>query len=140
MKLQPVLKKEIRRIALGVCLCLLVMNGVYFAIWHKQYDFTVLWGSILGSIYAIGNFVYQAFSVQRAIHAGQSGAALLRKSYALRMLGIVALLVLAYVIPCFHVLATAIPLLFPRITIFVMQLFGLYNPDALTEKEETGRE
>lgn len=144
MKLSPNLKKEILRIAIGVILCCIAANAIYLGIvfgFHLKYDRTITFGSILGSAYAIFNFYLQAKSVQKAIDAGDQGAILLRKSYSLRMLGIIALLVISFVLKKYvNILAVAVCLLFPRITIFFMQLFGMYKPEQLDHADKSEEE
>ena len=56
------------------------------------------------------------------------GKALVQRSYTIRMLLMVIVLIVGYAAPCFHLVAVAIPFLLPRITILVMQLLGLYQP------------
>lgn len=140
MKLSPNLKKDILHIAIGVILCCIAANAIYLGIvfgFHLKFDPKITLGSLLGTAYAIFNFYLQARSVQKAIDAGDQGAILLRKSYSLRMLGIVALLVLCFVFRNYvNTLAVAVCLLFPRITIFFMQLFGFYKPEQLDQEKE----
>ena len=50
-------------------------------------------------------------------------------SYTLRMLLTLAVLLVGFSVPWFYWLSTVLPLLFPRLTIFAMQLLGLYEPE-----------
>lgn len=145
MKLAPNIKKEILHIAIGVICCCLAANGIYLGIvfgFRFSFDRTIPLGSIVGSAYAIFNFYLQARSVQAAINAGDQGAVLLRKSYSFRMLRILALIVISFLLRSYiNPLAVAFCLLFPRITIFVMQIFGMYKPEKLEQsKKETSDE
>jgi hypothetical protein len=98
----------------------------------------VLWGTLLGGGYAILNFLFLILSAQRALAAGERAGAVMRSTYMLRMLGVVAMMVVAVVVPVFDTIAAVIPLLFPRLTILVMQLCGMYKPDGTEpEKEES---
>lgn len=138
MKLASNIKKQVLHIALGVIACCAAANAIYSGIvfgFHFPYDRSITFGSLLGSAYAIFNFYLQGRSVQMAIQAGDQGTILLRKSYSLRMLGIVGLLVVSFVLKDYvNPLAVAVCLLFPRITIFFMQLFGFYKPETLDKE------
>jgi len=134
LKLQPASRKELRRISLGVavgsCLTLLA-----FALLGR-YNATVLAGTCLGAGVAVFNFYYLCRSVQRAAASDETTARLvMRSSYSRRMLLTVAALAAGFIAPCFHWLATLIPLLLPRLTILVMQITGAYRPD---KKKEEG--
>lgn len=134
MKLDSAARKTLLQIAVGVIAFCAVMTGVYFAI--GKWTVAVLLGTILGGGYAIFNLYLQARSVQKAMNSGDLAGRVLRSSYSLRMLGIVAMLVVAAVIPQIDVLAACIPLLFPRFTIFVMQITGQYRPNEIPEEKE----
>lgn len=134
MKLPKDVRKILLLIALGVlCFCG-IMTGVYFAI--GKWSLKVLFGTILGGCYAIFNFYWQARSVQKAMNSGDLAGRMLRSSYSLRMLGIVAMIVIAAVVPQIDPLAACIPLLFPRFTIFVMQITGFYKPGSESGEKE----
>ena len=61
----------------------------------------------------------------------------MRSSYSLRMFLLVLGLALAAILPCFNLLSAVIPQFFPRLTIFAMQLLGIYKPESKqTEKGE----
>ena len=41
-------------------------------------------------------------------------------------------------LPCFSGIATVIPFLFPRLTIFAMQLLGVYKPEERRDIQQEG--
>lgn len=126
VKIQPAVWKETGHIALGVVLGDIVML-VAFAL-LKRLDYTVLLGALLGSVAAVGNFLLLGLGAQRAMEDPDRAKALVQRSYMLRMLGLVAVLVLGVAAPCFHVIAVIVPILMPSVTIYVMRLLGLDKP------------
>ena len=126
MKIQPAVWKETGHIALGVALGDVVML-VVFAILRRM-DYTVLLGTLLGSVAAIGNFLLMGVSAQRAMEDPDRAKAMVQRSYTLRMLGLVAVMVLGVAAPCFHIIAVIVPILMPSIIIVVMRLLGLDKP------------
>ena len=64
IKLQPAVKQETRRIAYGTLILTAIMIVVFIVI--GRFDLTVLWGALLGTAAATGNFFLLAVSVQQA--------------------------------------------------------------------------
>ena len=64
MKIQPAVKQETQRIAAGTLILSAVMILVFIVI--GEFDFTVIWGTLLGSAAAVGNFFLLGLSVQQA--------------------------------------------------------------------------
>ena len=130
MKLQPESKKELLRIACGVSLCTAVM-WVVFAALHLvgwvAFDYRVLLGGIIGALVAIGNFAGICFVVQKVIDEPdeKKRKAQLQISYNTRMLLQALWIIIAI---------AALPLLFPRVTIYYLQITGKYKP--LTPPQE----
>ena len=144
MQIQPAVLKETRRIALGTGILSLIMIAVFLVI--RQFDYTVILGALLGNLMAVGNFFLLALSVQKAAEQmngvklpplpetpegeeapetsvspeAKQASKKMQLSYTLRLLGIAMIAVIAIKLPCFHSLAALIPLLFPRLVIFIM--------------------
>lgn len=148
LKLQPAVKQDSCRIALGTACLACVMMLVFGLI--GLFDLSVFLGTLLGYVTAVGNFFLMAVTVQKAVEsmkdapapaagevteaenetAGESPAqpsALskdarqrIQTSYKLRMMAIFAVGILALTVDCFHPVATLLCLLFPRIVIFVI--------------------
>ena len=133
MKLQPESKKELLRIACGVSLCTAVM-WVVFAALHLVgwvvFDYRVLLGGIIGALVAIGNFAGICFVVQKIIDEPdeKKRKATLQLSYNSRMLLQAVWVVVAIAAPCFQPFAGVLPLFFPRVTIYYLQITGKYKP------------
>ena len=133
MKLQPESKKELLRIAAGTALCTAVM-WVVFAALHLvgwvRFDYTVVLGSLVGALVAIGNFAGICFVVQKIIDEPDEKRrkAKLQLSHNSRMLLQAVWVVVAIAAPCFQPFASVLPLFFPRITIYYLQITGKYKP------------
>ena len=151
MTVQPAVKAETKKMALGVSVLSLLMIAVFLVI--GQFDYTVLLGALLGSAAAIGNFFLMALTVQKVTddmpvlppreeeeNSDEDGEAeekerplsdeakqmgkKMQLSYTLRMLLLAGIAALAISLPIFHSWAALIPMLFPRI---VIALEGLFN-------------
>ena len=133
MKLQPESKKELLRIACGVSLCTAVMWVVFAALhlvgWVK-FDYTVVLGSLVCAAVAIGNFAGICFVVQKIIDEQDEKRrkAKLQLSHNSRMLLQAVWVIVAIAAPCFQPFASVLPLFFPRITIYYLQITGKYKP------------
>lgn len=130
MKLQPAVKQETGKIALGVAALSAAMLLVFLVI--GRFDLSVLLGALLGAAAAVGNFFLMAFSVQQVAEeraavpteadSDKADKAVRRKmqlSYSGRMLLLGGVAALALLLPCFHPVATVLPFLFPRAVIAV---------------------
>ena len=140
MKLQPESQKELRRIACGVALCTAVM-WVVFAALHLvgwvAFDYKVILSGIIGAAVAIGNFAGICFVVQKVIDEQDEKKrnTMLKASYNSRMLVQALWVIIAIAAPCFQAFAGVLPLLFPRVTIYYLQITGKYKP--LKPQQET---
>jgi len=136
MKMQEATKRETLHIAIGTLAFSVVMN-VVFALAGK-WELPVLWGTLLGGGFAVLNFLWLGLSIQKlAAETDEKRArAKLQSSYTLRMLAMLAVGAIGVSLPCFSGIATVIPFLFPRLTIFAMQLLGFYKPEKRTDIPE----
>ena len=146
MTIQPAVKEETKKIAIGVMVLSALMVAVFLIL--RKFDYTVLLGALLGSGAAIGNFFLMALSVQKVASEmsplpveeekteaegeeegdkplspeAKNARKKMQLSYTLRMLMLAGIAVLAVLLPCFHSVAALLPLLFPRIVIFIIGL------------------
>ena len=133
MKLEPESKKELGRIAGGTAICTAAM-WVVFAALHTvgwaRFDSSVILGSLVGALVAIGNFAGICLVVQKIIDEQDEKRrkAKLQLSYNGRMLLQAVWVVVAIAAPCFQAFASILPLFFPRITIYYLQITGEYKP------------
>ena len=129
MKLQPASKKEIRRIAVGSAVCLLIMLAVFFLLsllGIGTFRYTIFLGGLAGTLVAILNFAALCLTIQSAadIQDKKQMKTRIQASYHFRLLLQAAWVVAAFLIPWFHVIAAAVPLLFPTAVIFFLQSTG----------------
>lgn len=157
MKVQPAVKAETQRIAVGTAVLTVLMIAVFLVI--GKFDYTVLLGALLGFIAAVGNFFLMALTVQKVTEsmptlppreekeedqdenadeapeaplsdeARQAGKKM-QLSYVLRLLALGGVAALAISVPCFHPWATLIPMLFPRVVIALLGAAGKNQKEA----------
>ena len=133
MKLEPESKKELGRIAGGTAICTAAM-WVVFAALHTvgwaRFDSSVILGSLVGALVAIGNFAGICLVVQKIIDEQDEKRrkAKLQLSYNGRLLLQAVWVVVAIAAPCFQPFAGVLPLFFPRVTIYYLQITGKYKP------------
>ena len=133
MKLQPESKKELLRIAGGTAVCTAAM-WVLFAALHLvgwvRFDSTVVLGGLGGAAVAVANFAGICLVVQKIVDEPDEKRrkAKLQLSHNGRMLMQALWVVAAITAPCFQPFASVLPLFFPRITIYYLQITGKYKP------------
>lgn len=113
-RIDPTVKRETLFIAACVAVLTALMESVFLVLGY--WDITVLWGGLLGAFAAIVNFFLMGLTVQKAVgREPQDASKLMRVSQSMRMLMLVCFCALGAAAPAFHLLATLIPLLFPRV-------------------------
>lgn len=127
MKISPAILKETGHVAIGVAIGDLVMLLVFFLL--KRLDHTVFLGTLLGSAAAVGNFFVMGLAVQKALNDTERTKFIIQRSYTLRMLAMIVVMIIGFAAPCFHVVAVLVPFLLPGVTIHAMRLLGLYRPE-----------
>lgn len=123
-KPQQSIVKETKRIAVGTVIMLVVMLAVYAVL--GKFTVGVLLGGLLGSAYAIFNFFMLGMTLQKAASMTDQQMAHMkvRSSYSTRMIGMLVLAVVAFALPFIEGIPCLIALLFPRATIFALQVTG----------------
>lgn len=123
-KPQQSIVKETKRIGVGTVIMLVVMLAVYAVL--GKFTVGVLLGGLLGSAYAIFNFFMLGMTLQKAASMTDQQMAHMkvRSSYNTRMIGMLILAVVAFALPFVEGIPCLIALLFPRATIFVLQVTG----------------
>ncbi|MBQ8862393.1 MAG: ATP synthase subunit I [Clostridia bacterium] len=121
-KIDSVVIKETLYIGAWVLIFSAIMEAVFLAI--GKWDYTVLLGNVLGAAITVLNFFLMGITVQRAVGKEEKDARqTMKTSHSLRMLMLALALLCGILLPCFNVIATVIPLLFPRIAIVFRPLF-----------------
>ena len=119
--------KETKHIAIGVLIGDVIMCLVFVIL--KRFDLSVLLGAILGSVFAVGNIFYLGVSVNKALEKGEGGQSYFRKTYIVRMLLHAVCVIIAALVPFINTIAGIVPLFFPKLVIYAMQLLGMYDPE-----------
>ncbi|MCR5156317.1 MAG: ATP synthase subunit I [Butyrivibrio sp.] len=130
MKIQPAVKQETGRLAIGTGIGVLIMFAIFFILhmvipkdapfgWSVPFDYKVILGGIGGFIVAVGNFFWMAMTVQKVTsieddaQARSTMGVSLRYRYMLQILWVI----LAIVVPIFNLVAGIVPLFIPSLYI-----------------------
>lgn len=148
MKLQPASKKEVKRIAIGTAVCDGIMIAGFFLLSlvgvGKFELIPILLGAAGGTAVAILNFAIMCLTIQNAVNIGEKKRmkAFIQGSYNGRLLLQAVWIVVAFMVSRINVIAAALPLLFPNLTIFFLQSRGkLVSPsDRKNPSEDTQEE
>lgn len=104
----------------------LVLSGVYLVIaailcFAMGYDYTLPVGAVYGTAVTVLNFYLLGKSAQNAVRKRNEKAAnvYMSTTYALRYLGLFALLTLGALAPFINLIMSVIPLFFPKIAILI---------------------
>lgn len=129
MKLQQASKKELKRMALGCSVLLLLMLAVFFLLslfGIGTFDWRTLFSGLIGTVLAVVSFGILCLTVQNVagMENGKPMKARVQLSYNLRLFLQAGWVVLAFVVPVFQILPAAIPLLFPTLVLWYLQLRG----------------
>lgn len=120
--IDPTVRKETLYIAAWTLLLTLLTEAVYLLL--RRWDLAVLFGNLLGAAAAVLNFFLMGLTVQKAVGREEKDAAnLMRLSQAGRLLLLVLVGLAAALIPLFDLIATLIPLFFPRLAVAARPLF-----------------
>ncbi len=80
------------------------------------WDFTVLWGNLLGGAAAVLHYFLMGITVQKALAKEEKEAKdLMKLSLTLRNMMLVAVMVIGFIFDCFNIIALLVPMLFPSI-------------------------
>ena len=117
---QPAVRKETKKVAIGTFVCVVLMWAV-FGIGHLAvpeqipFDYTVLLAGFIGGMVAVLNFFLMGLTVQKIVSMedDKQAAAKMKASYSQRMMLQLIWGVLAIAVPCFQFVAGILPLLIP---------------------------
>lgn len=133
MKLQPASRREVFRIAVGSGICMVIeLAGLLLLsiLGIGSFSYRMVIGAVGGTAVAILNFAMMCLMIQNA--AGIQDQKLLKAkvqgSYNLRLFVQAGWVALAFFIPWINVISAAIPLLFPTVVIYYLQVTGKLMP------------
>jgi len=141
MKLQRASRKEIARISLGTLVLDLIMIAGLFLLSQfgiGTFDLgKILVSALVGSAVAIGNFTLMCLTIQNAVGMTdmKKMKAKFQLSYNARMVIQAGWAVIAFLVPAFHFIAGAAPVLFPKLTILYLNFTGKLMPPAEPKAE-----
>ena len=130
MKIQPAVKTETGKIAIGTGIGVLIMFAVFFVL-HMvipqdapfslavPFDHRVILGGIGGFLVAVGNFFWMAMTVQKVASTEDESKArqTMGVSYRYRTLLQLLWVILVIVVPVFNLVAGIVPLFIPSLFI-----------------------
>lgn len=126
--MNPVIRQETGYVALWVLAACALTQGVCLVC--GWWSLSVLLGSLLGGVTAVGNFLLMCLMVQKAVTQDKKQAKnTVQLSQSLRLILQGLVLVLAAAVPVFNIWTAAIPLLIPRIAVSARELYrAKHNP------------
>ena len=124
MNFDPEVKKEIKFMALGCAVCAAVVMLIFACV--GKFELSVLWGSLIGYVLAVGNFILMSYGVIKALETGDEAAAKLkmRSSYIWRTIIMLAVMALSLVYDAIHWVPVLVSVFYPRIIITARGIFN----------------
>lgn len=121
-KIDPTVKKETFYIAAFTLIASGLMQAVFLIL--QMWNLPVLFGNLFGAAVAVFNFFLLGLTVQSATQKEEKQArATMKMSQSLRTVMLFAAAAIGALLPCFQIVSTLLPLLFPRIAIAFRPLF-----------------
>ena len=120
-KVDPVVMKETRYIAITVLILSALMQAVFLII--GQWNYTVLLGNLYGAVIAVGNFFLMGLTVQKCLTMEPDDAKKQMKlSQQGRLLMLLVFCMIGAALPWLNTIALLVPQFFPRIGVTVRGL------------------
>lgn len=118
--------KETLLVLAGVLVCAAAMCGVYALL--GRFALRVLWGALVGSILAVGNFFFMAVSATLAADKAEAnnvtgGKVMMKSSYFIRMVVLALILFVCAKSELFDLFALVLPLVFVRPVLSLLEFF-----------------
>ena len=146
MKLQAASKKELGRIAagtlVGTALLILILWLLSLLGIGTFTPSRIFLGAGIGCFIAIFNFYLLCITVQKAVDIQDQKQMKMKfqVSYNFRMLLQAGWVVIALLVPGIHVVAGAVPLLFPHAIIILLQMSGRIAGKPASESDDSPRQ
>ena len=138
-KIDPIIWKETRYIAMWVLILSALMEAVFLVI--GRWDVTVLFGNLLGGGMAILNFLLMGLTVQSALGKEEKEAKqALRASMALRSVLVFVVVAVGVLLPVFSNWTVILPLFFNRVAIALRPAFSKRMDGAVTQEIPQNKE
>lgn len=126
MDSRKIVYKETAIVAIGEAVCVALMLAVFYLL--GKFDKTVLAGGIIGGILTIANFFFMAVGTAIAGDKAENqdvkgGQAVIKSSYALRMVALFVLMFACVKSGLCNVIALVVPLVFVRPVLTMAEFF-----------------
>lgn len=126
MDSRKIVYKETAVVAIGEAVCVALMIAVFAML--GAFDKTVLLGGILGGVLTVANFFFMAVGTALAADKAENqdvkgGQAVIKSSYALRMVALFVLMFACVKSGLCNVIALVVPLIFVRPILSVAEFF-----------------
>ena len=127
MKFDPEVKKDIGFMAIGCCVCSVVVALVFAVI--GKFTLPVLWGTLVGYVLSFGNFVLMSIGVLKALETGDEVTAKLkmRRSYVFRTVVMLAVIGVSIAVEFVNWVPVVASVFYPRIIITARGLWRKYK-------------
>ena len=114
--------KETKYIAVCVAILSVLMQAVFLVL--HLWTYKVLLSNVLIGATVIANFYFMGLGVQKAVAQDEKEAKkTIRTSQIIRTFFVFVMVVIGVTVPCFSIVATIVPLFFPRIAIALRPLW-----------------
>lgn len=122
MKTDKTIIKETKYIAFCVAILSVLMQAVFLVL--RLWSYKVLLSNLLIGATVIANFYFMGLGVQKAVAEDEKEAKkTIRTSQSIRTFFVFVMVVIGVTVPCFSIIATIIPLFFPRVAIALRPLW-----------------
>lgn len=126
MDSRKIVYKETAVVAIGEAICVALMIAIFAML--GAFDQKVLLGGIIGGILTVANFFFMAVGTSLAADKAENqdvkgGQAVIKSSYALRMLALFVLMFACVKSGLCNVIALVVPLIFVRPVLSIAEFF-----------------
>ena len=123
MKLSSVVAENVKKIAVLNLILTAIENVVFRML--SAWNAGVLWGSLLGYILSVVNFLWLGVSVQNAVEREQKQAQIyMQSTYMARTVMVAAVFAISIISPVFNWIAVLPPVFFTRISIIIINFIS----------------
>ena len=120
MKPDSTVLRETRHLVIGLLIVSVITNFIFAGL--GKWDYTVVTGALLGTLAATLNFFLLGLTVQQATEQTKNPKQYAHRTYAIRMLLMMGLLVCGILLPWFNAVATIVPVLMETPVILILKL------------------
>ena len=132
MKVDKTILEETKYITFVVVILSVLLNAVFLI--FRKWDYTVILGTLLSATVAVINFLLMGITIQKALQTDSADAKkMMKASQSMRNFGMLVIIGIAVLLPCFNTIAVIVPLFFPRIAIMLRPLLKKKEEEVIKE-------